>query len=219
MLLHEKGVFPRPFAILLAVIAAARPHPAGADPAVYALDNAESRFTLQVNPAGIAGRMGLLHEHVFVPDEVRGVIRFDPDVPEAAGAVVKADARTLRDEQDSLSESDRRTVRRQVRELLETKRHPWLSLTVERFEVEEETGSSWSGTLHGLLTLAGNRRSVEIPVEATLDGQTLEAEGTFRFRTSEFGIRPEASLFGAIDVQDQVTLRYRLIARPDRAAN
>ena len=181
-------------------------------PRVFEVDAGRSRFALEVEPAGLAGRLGLLHGHVFVPEDVHGTIRFSPDTPEAAEAVVIADARTLVDEQDALSESDRRTVMRQVSQLLDVDEHPLLSLRVERFEVDEVSGSSWSGTLHGTLSLAGTPKSVAIPVDASLDGDTLTAQGTFPFRASRFGIEPDPRLLGAIDVKDEVTLRYEVTA-------
>ena len=49
----------------------------------------------------------------------------------------------------------------------------------------------------------------------TADG--LAASGEFTLLQSDFGIEPYSTLFGAIAVQDRVTVRFRIVARAESA--
>ncbi|MNM39033.1 hypothetical protein D3C81_498020 [compost metagenome] len=58
-------------------------------------------------------------------------------------------------------------------------------------------------------------RSVQLPVriEETADGKSLQASGSLLLKQSDFGIVPFAILGGAMAVQDQMELAFRITAR------
>ena len=67
-------------------------------------------------------------------------------------------------------------------------------------------------TLHGV----SKQRTLEVKL-VTKDG-TVEVSGQHAFNQSDFGIEPYSTGFGAIGVQDEVSFKFRLVARPPAQA-
>ena len=62
-------------------------------------------------------------------------------------------------------------------------------------------------TLSGNLTLHGVTRSVTIPAQITLRGQTITVAGTIPFRLADYGIHGA----GLVSVGDEGTMAFRLV--------
>ena len=62
------------------------------------------------------------------------------------------------------------------------------------------------------ITMHGASRTLTIPVRIERERNTLRASGTARFKQSDFGIVPYSLMGGALAVQDQLELRFELVA-------
>jgi polyisoprenoid-binding protein YceI len=63
------------------------------------------------------------------------------------------------------------------------------------------------------LTIRGATRRIEIPIELEHPADTLVARGSFRLRQSDFGITPFSAAGGAIQVGDELELRFEIVAK------
>ena len=139
----------------------------------------------------------------------------DPAAPEAASVRLEVDATSLVEAAPGLDPKDQQKVEVQVRgpEVLDAKTYPTLSFASKRFTVKSRSPQRLEGTLVGTLTLRGQSREVSLPLSAELRENELRARGTARFKQSDFGIRPLHKALGAIQVKDEVELRFDVVAR------
>ena len=96
--------------------------------------------------------------------------------------------------------------------VLDAERYPWVSIEARR------TGDN--EVFEADITLHGVTRTVQLPVrvEQAADGRGLQASGSLLLKQSDFGIVPFAILGGAMAVQDQMELAFRITARQDLSA-
>jgi len=69
------------------------------------------------------------------------------------------------------------------------------------------------GTLQGTLTLHGHTRSLGVPIEATVSGDSVAGTGSVRLRLSDFGIKPASAALGTVSVKDEIVVSFRLVAQ------
>lgn len=127
---------------------------------------------------------------VVDPPEVRAELGLDGDVDEADRAEIKA---------AMLAEDQ-----------LHAEQYPRIVATLD----------SVQGRLPELvLALRVRIRQAEqvitMPARVTFTAEGLEARGEFTLVQSAFDIEPYTALLGAIAVQDEVTVRYRIVARAE----
>ena len=173
-----------------------------------------SSLVVEVDAAGFVSPLGVLHDHRFVVEDFVGeVVLADDASLESASFMARADS--LR-ETANLSASDRRTVERQVRkDVLDADDHPRIVFVGTDLSLDDASPEGeLSGTLTGELTIHGETQEVEVPFEGTLDASAgvLEASGSFTIRQTDFGIEPYSRYFGAVAVEDEVTIRIDLTA-------
>jgi polyisoprenoid-binding protein YceI len=171
-----------------------------------------SALTVHVRPAGLFS--GALHEHHFVPREWSGRVCFDPMKPRTIDLELAFRADSLEDRQHELSREDIQTVERQVRseQVLDASRYPMIRYVADRVTAAESDSQRLRGTLQGELSLHGRARPVEVPVNVRWSDDRLRATGTVEFRQSDFGIEPYSRFFGAVSIEDRVSVEFALDA-------
>jgi polyisoprenoid-binding protein YceI len=164
----------------------------------------------------------LAHDHVLVARSIAGRISFDADQPAAAAAQITIPvafldvddpaARKREGFRGDLSESDRASVRENMlsAEQLDEAGSPRIALTVERAE-----GSLPDLRLRLRVRVRQQERTLEIPVQAIWAGDVLTVSGEARLLQSAFGIVPYSTLLGAIAVEDEVRVKFEIVARPE----
>jgi hypothetical protein len=102
-----------------------------------------------------------------------------------------------------LSASDRSKMLENLRnrEVLDAGRFPTIELQA-RYE-----GTLDGGKLAGELRVKGEPRRFVMDIQATRDGDTLVATGTWQGTLTELGIKPFRALFGALKLKDWIQLR------------
>lgn len=175
----------------------------------------ESRLTVNVSPAGLLA--SALHTHHFQPADWSGEISWDPARPALVRIAVRVAADSLRDQQPELSAKDVEKVERQARgpEILDAPRFPKIVYEagkLDRAQIPSNGQGEFRATLAGTLTLHGQSRPVELPIQGRVAGARLEASGTVTFRQSDFGIKPYRTALGTVAVKDEVTVDIALVA-------
>lgn len=187
--------------------------------AVFHVDAAQSLVAITVRRGGSLGRLG--HDHVVASHAVQGWIapeagRADLFVPLAALTVdepaLRADAGL--DTQPSASDIEGTRSNMQDK-VLGTQQFPYALIRVASVEKDAPPGVR----LDVAITLRGVTRSFEVPALVETSGpDAMAVSGAFEFDQSAFGIVPFSILGGAVQVQDRLSLRFRVLARRGLAA-
>jgi polyisoprenoid-binding protein YceI len=187
----------------------------------YGVDEQRSELVVLVFRAGVAS--ALAHDHVVRATRFTGTLEVDRALV-ALAAEITVDARTLAvDEPDrrashglagELSDEDREEVRATMLGAgqLDAARHPEV-----RFRAAQIDRAGDGYRLAGDLEIRGTTRRVTFPLRVEAVGDELRATGALRFRQSEFGVEPYSAMLGAVRNQDEVELRFRIVAAPGAA--
>lgn len=189
----------------------------------YRVDPAESEIRLLVYRAGPMARLG--HNHVIVNREIVGAARIAPatasgdggatsfslTIP-AAGFVV--DDRTARDEEGAdfsaeVSDDARSGTLRNLlsAELLDAAR--FAVITLESVSVAADRGVMTSTVS---VNVAGHRSTWVVPFTVVSVAGRLNATGSVMLRQSTLGLTPFRVMLGALAVQDEFTVKFKLVA-------
>ena len=149
----------------------------------------------------------VLHDFSGEGQEVGGWILLPERDPEEVLACVAVAAASL---QTGISLRDH--LMRQNH--LEVEQHPYIRLAVREARVlERPAPGRLRAEVLGEFTLHGVPRERALPVEVTLDGETLTAVGSFPVRLSDHAIAAPAFLF--VRMRDLVKVTVRLVASPE----
>ena len=112
-----------------------------------------------------------------------------------------------------VSAADRKSVRETMLgpEQLDADRFPEITATAEGV-----LGVLPNPTLRLSLRIKDVRRTLLVPVTVSFSGETLRAEGELRLNQTDFGIEPFSFLLGAVSVEDEVRVRFIIVARRER---
>jgi polyisoprenoid-binding protein YceI len=176
--------------------------------AVYAVDPGASLLTVKVGRAGLMARLG--HDHVVASHTLAGYV-----APGAGRADVsfRVDQMTV-DEPPLLrdagiatqpsSQAVEGTRKNMLGPVLEAQRYPMVTLHAERL-----AGSD----LRVAVTLQGVTRWLALPAAIQVDAAQVAASGTARLKQTDFGMTPFSVGGGLLSVQDELEIRYRIVAR------
>ncbi|NVI81778.1 YceI family protein [Janthinobacterium sp. BJB401] len=176
----------------------------------------ESLLTITVRRGGALARLG--HDHVVASRSLHGVVapalgraqfRFRLDAMSVDEASLRqAAGLTTAPSADAIAGTRHNMLVR----VLEAERYPWVSIDARRTGDKE--------VFEADITLHGVTRTLRLPVrvEQTADGRRLQASGSLLLKQSDFGIVPFSVLGGAMAVQDQMELAFRITARQEVSA-
>lgn len=176
---------------------------------VLRVDPQRSLVVVEVRRGGALARLG--HDHVVASRDVRGYVavaegRADLRVPLDRLSVDEPELRGEAGFDKELPATAIEGTRRNMLEkVLESARYPDALIRVTRTAADRST-------LNVAITLHGTTRSWEIPAQIDTLADGLVVSGRLRFKQSDFGIVPLAVLGGALQVEDRVDLRFRILA-------
>jgi hypothetical protein len=183
---------------------------------VFAVDAKASRVLIEVGRAGRLARLG--HEHAIVAHDVQGYV-----APQAGRAdfYVRVGALSV-DEPDARREAGFHTQpsAEDIAGTRENMLHKVLVANLHPFVLVRARGVPIGGVPRDLaIEVNGHERVVPVSVRHGEDGKRLVASGHFSIDQTDFGIVPFSVLGGALQVRDQVDVRFRIEAqRVDAAA-
>jgi hypothetical protein len=197
---------------------AARPLPAAGTPA-YLIDPAQSELRLLVYRTGPLARLG--HNHVIVNRALAGWVdaaepltsgSFSLRVPVAEFVVDDAEARGEEGADFSAAVPDDAksgTLHNMLgTALLDAAQYPTITLISTAIQQQQP------GKLLATITVTLKDRASVIAVPFTLEtsADRLAASGMAALRQSELGLTPFSVMLGALQVQDEITIKFRLVA-------
>jgi len=143
-----------------------------------------------------------------------GAVDGDPARPAETGHV------KLLIDPTTYDSGSRRRDNNVLRDSLETARYG--SITFESTRVEDvdvqAAGVIGKATIVGNLTLHGTTREIKAPVTVSLDPEgLLTSDGEVTFNYTDFGVKAPRLLF-ALPASDQVTVKFRVVARKPGSA-
>jgi len=191
-------------AAAVAAAPAATPVPAAAP---LQIDSAASLIAVTVRRGGVLARLG--HDHVVAartitgtvtPAEQRAQFQFRLDQLTVDEPALRAIAGL--DKQPSQDAIDG-TRTNMLTRVLDADRYPLVQVRV--------TGAG--PLLRAAITLHGVTRDYDIPVAIDKRDGSLTVTGTVNLKQTDFGLVPFSVMGGAMAVQDQLELRFTLVAR------
>jgi hypothetical protein len=205
-------------------VAITRP-PAGT--AAYSIDSAQSELRLLVYRAGPMARLG--HNHVILNRAITGWVDAaaaglpgSRACPESASFslhvpvvdFVVDDARARSEEGQDFSAEVPEEAKSGTRHnmlsaaLLDAERFPIMTLTSAGITQAPE------GNLAATLTVgvAGHQSTLVVPFTLEISPDRISAAGSVVVRQSALGLTPISVMLGALQVQDEVTVRFKFVA-------
>ena len=177
---------------------------------ILRIDAQQSLIAITVHRGGSLARLG--HDHVVAsrsvtgfaaPDDGRADFRFRLDDMTVDQPELRREAGF--DTQPPV-EAIEGTRRNMLTKVLEADSYPLVLLHAERV-------ADADSMLRLTITLHGVTRTVDVPTRFEDTPIGLTASGTLSLLQSEFGITPMSVMGGAIQVLDQMDLRFRIVAR------
>lgn len=182
-------------------------------PGIYRVSPEDSLVAVLVRRGGSLAHLG--HDHVVASHGVRGYVAAatgaaDLYVPLADLSVDEPALRAEAGLDTQPSDTDIAGTRSNMLDkVLETQRFPFAFIRIN----QRETMPS-GARLDVALTLHGVTRTFEVPAQIQKKNGEMQVAGTLEFNQSDFGMTPFSILGGAIQVQDRLSLRFRILARP-----
>lgn len=217
---------------LVACPAAQRPEPAQPTPTVptrpardysnarvYQVVPEESLLRILVYRAGTLASAG--HNHLVASRHVEGKVYLHQDAARSGFELVMpvtsldVDPADLRKEEGpdfaaEVPDSARQGTRKNMLSpaLLDAERFPDVRLSTAAVE-----GTSLASLdVTTLVEVKDQQREVHVPVAVQVEGARLTARGEFKVKQTDLGLKPFSALMGALQVQDELTIRFELTA-------
>jgi polyisoprenoid-binding protein YceI len=95
------------------------------------------------------------------------------------------------------------TMNEHMRKALKADKNPQIKWRMTSYTVE---GTSVS--IQGFLTIAGTENPIELKGTGSADNGVLRFKGTKQFKMTEYGVKPPTMMFGAMKVNDPVTVGF-----------
>lgn len=190
----------------------------------YDLDPQQSLLLVLVYRGGTLASAG--HNHVIASHELTGTAylpadlqatSFEVHVPVASLTVDEAQLRAAQAPADfppDVSDGAREGTRRNMLSaaLLDASEYPEVVLRCSRIEgATQAAGGDATALVEA--EVRGRPHAVRVPVHYGLAGDTLTVSGELRLRQSELGLTPFTALLGALAVEDEMRVNFRIVAR------
>ena len=185
---------------------------------VYTVSPQSSQLSIYVFRGGKFSRLG--HNHVMTSQQLAGRVWVHPEFarsgfelsfPVAQLVVDDAEARREAgsDFPPDIPQSDKDGTRKNMLkpEVLDAEHYP--EVKVRSAHV---AGTLQAPQVTASITIKDQSRDVEVPVQIAVEGAKLTASGEFDVLQSQFGMKPFSVALGALEVQDRLHLKFRIVA-------
>ena len=187
----------------------------------YDVVSSESLMTILAFRGGALGKAG--HNHVIASHDLRGTFyvpddllrsTFELHIPVAQLTIDEPELRAQEgpdfppEVPDSAKEGTRRNMLSEA--LLSGAQYPELTLISQRMQ-RGPMGTSVLADVQ--VTVRGQSHVVSVPVAYSLVGGELVALGDLAIKQTDLGLTPFSAMLGALQVQDELRVRFRIVAR------
>ena len=97
---------------------------------------------------------------------------------------------------------------------LKAEQFPEITYVLTSYEVDKAktTADGFAALTKGDLTVAGQTRTVEIPITALRkEGGAMKGEGTVAMKMTDFGIKPPVALLGTLRTKDEIQITFKVL--------
>jgi polyisoprenoid-binding protein YceI len=186
--------------------------------AVYEVSPQSSQLAIYVFRGGKFSRLG--HNHVMTSRDLTGRAwvhpqfarsGFELSFPVAQLVVDDAEARRAAgaDFPPDIPQSDKDGTRKNMLkpDVLDGERYPQVQLRSAKVG-----GTLEAPQVTAQITIKDQSREVEVPVKLAVTGEQLTASGEFDILQTEFGMKPFSVALGALEVQDRLHIKFKIVA-------
>jgi polyisoprenoid-binding protein YceI len=177
----------------------------------YTADTRASQFSVQVVAGGLLSAFG--HSPTIAIRDFSGDVRVNPDDlgHSSMKLTIQAESLAVRDD---ISDKDRREIERTMRQdILETEAYPEIVYECSDISTSKVGEGQYALTLNGDLTLHGVTRFQAVDVRVTLNGDALQAFGTFSLLQTDYALKLASVAGGALKVKDELKFSFNIVAR------
>ena len=174
------------------------------------IDPQRSLIAVTVRRGGAFARFG--HDHVVASHTLSGQVdlaRFSADFQFRLDQMTVDEAELRRGaglDTQPAADAIEGTRHNMLVKVLDAERYPLAQIHADR--------PAPGQPLQAAITLHGVTRTLPLPAVLRAAGGELTAEGTLTLRQTDFGLVPYSLMGGALAVQDQMELRFTIVARP-----
>lgn len=174
---------------------------------VYRVDPATSLLVIEARRAGSLAHLG--HDHVIASHGVQGYIASEDG---RSDLYVQLDQLVV--DEDELRAEAKFDTRPSADDIAGTRQNMLRALAAEQYPFAlVEIGRIDTSSFKITISLHGATRTLDVPMQVDASADELRASGRLAFDQTDFGIKPFSILGGAVQVQDQVNLRFSIRAR------
>lgn len=177
----------------------------------YRINAGQSRFTVRAFVGGLLSAVAG-HDHTIAIRDFSGTAAFTYGsvTPAALQFTVKADSLAVT---DKVSESDRNKIQTTMRnEVLDVNNYPEITFRSTGITAARLEEGKYRTKITGDLTLHGTTRAITMDATVTFYEASLQAEGQFALRQTEYGIKPVTVAGGTIKVKDELKFSFNIVA-------
>lgn len=189
----------------------AAPRPVPLSEGRYKINASQSRFTVRALVGGLLSSVAG-HDHTIAIRDFSGTAQFTYGTvtPAALQFTVKADSLAVT---DKVSDSDRDKIQATMRnEVLDAGSYPEITFKSTAITATRVEEGKYETRINGELTLHGTTRPLTINAFVTFLATSLQAEGQFALRQTDYGIHLVSVAGGTIKVKDELKFSFHIVA-------
>ena len=169
-------------------------------------------MTAHVGTAGLLSFFG--HDHTIAVREFAGEAILTSGVIEPASIRMTIQAASLSESDPHFSEDDRSRIDQAVRDqALEASRFGTMVFESTEVSSQKVGEGKYRLRISGTLQMHGVKKAMTVPVELTLSGEALTAQGEITLTHGEFGIERLSIGGGTVKASDQIVVTFQFRAR------
>jgi polyisoprenoid-binding protein YceI len=178
----------------------------------YTIDPGASQFTARIGVEGFLKAFG--HEHVVAIRDYSGEAQLASGSVEPASLQLTIKPDSLSETEKSFSDSDRQQIDQAIhRDALETSKYQQIVFKSTSVSANKTGEGQYQAQVAGNLTLHGVTKPISIPMQVTVEGDTVTARGEFMIRHSDYQIKRISAAGGAVTAKDEINLTFNVVAR------
>jgi polyisoprenoid-binding protein YceI len=187
---------------------------------LYRISPEQSMLHILVYRGGAMANLG--HNHVISSHSIAGYVWVHDDLShsgfdltQAVNDLIVDDPQTRSDEgtdfQTTVTDSARAGTRTNM---LKPEQLDGEHFSLIRLRSVSITGTRERPEVKVRITIKDQSREVVLPTQLVIDRQSLQVKGQFKIKLTEFGITPYSVAMGALKVEDELTIKFELVAKP-----
>jgi len=187
---------------------------AAAATSTFAVDASASSVRVHVGKTGIGSFAG--HEHDVVAQSLRGEVVADFDDLPRSSVDISVNARSLKVTGGDEPQEDVPKVQQAMTgpKVLHAARFPSIRFRSREVAAKRLSPDLYELLITGELSLHGVTKTMTVvPIRLEARGDTLTGTGKMVVKQTEFGIEPVSAAGGLVQVEDEVTVSFRIVAR------